>query len=759
MATDDDGSPKPLARLSIGKDPEIVSEQNLKKFPKSVFFILGNEASERFAYYGMRTVLTLYLTDQLNFNDDTATVIFHVFTSLCYFTPLFGAMLADSRFGKFNTIFYVSLLYAAGNIVLALAATPPLHFPMMAISMLGLAMIAIGTGGIKPCVSAYGGDQFDADQVKQRVLFFSIFYFAINAGSLVSTFLTPVFRADVKCFGSDTCFPLAFGVPALLMVVAVLFFWAGKRFYRNVPQSGSVLVRVFGCVGHALRRRFCGGKSGVTKEHWLEYADDKYDKRFIRDTKAALRVMYLYLPLPIFWALYDQQGSRWTLQATQMNGSLSKSYKIQPDQMQVINAVLILVFIPLFDTIVYPLLAKCNVLVQPLRRIFWGGILAALAFLIAAGLEIKIETAIRSSPVAGQFDVSFVNDLPCDLKLTFDSTSNVTATIKSHEAWSQFGLGLGGDGHRALHHVQVGVPRICGGLLHDVGADSGVADFSLDLQEKSAYLSAISLEDGNIILFTEKINLTKSTKGAANVRIVYDLGDDYRPNTTFHLKGGGHDFSFPAGNVSYGFTGYREVDSDDYHLLVSSEDGSEPHVSTDSTFVRLLSGGVYSILVTNATHPSIIVFTEMDENTVGMLWQVPQYVIITVAEILFSITGLAFSYSQAPVSMKSVLQAAWLMTVAFGDLIVVIVAEAHFFDKQYKEFLLFAGLMVVIMLVFALMAYSYEYVNPDEWEADDDKERVEGDEKKKTTTEEEDEDEGRESSKSNGASAMVSTEM
>lgn len=88
-------------------------------------------------------------------------------------------------------------------------------------SLLGLLFIAIGTGGIKPCVSSFGGDQFVLpQQTKQLGQFFSIFYFSINAGSLISTYLTPILRLDVHCLGADSCYPLAFGVPALLMIIA-----------------------------------------------------------------------------------------------------------------------------------------------------------------------------------------------------------------------------------------------------------------------------------------------------------------------------------------------------------------------------------------------------------------------------------------------------------------------------------------------------------------------------------------------------------
>lgn len=90
------------------------------------------------------------------------------------------------------------------------------------ISLLGLLFIAIGTGGIKPCVSSFGGDQFVLpEQSLQLQQFFSFFYFSINAGSMISTFLTPSLRNDVKCFGENSCFPLAFGVPAILMIISV----------------------------------------------------------------------------------------------------------------------------------------------------------------------------------------------------------------------------------------------------------------------------------------------------------------------------------------------------------------------------------------------------------------------------------------------------------------------------------------------------------------------------------------------------------
>lgn len=106
--------------------------------------------------------------------------------------------------------------------------------------MTGLSLIALGSGGIKPCVAAFGGEQFKLpEQAKQLATFFSLFYFAINAGSLLSTSITPILREDVDCFDMGDCFPLAFGVPAVLMIVAVLLFIGGKFLYRIMPNQGN----------------------------------------------------------------------------------------------------------------------------------------------------------------------------------------------------------------------------------------------------------------------------------------------------------------------------------------------------------------------------------------------------------------------------------------------------------------------------------------------------------------------------------------
>jgi solute carrier family 15 (oligopeptide transporter), member 1 len=159
------------------------------------------------------------------------------------------------------------------------------------------------------------------------------------------------------------------------------------------------------------------------KDHWLDYAESTHGKKLVMETKILLNVLVLYLPLPFFWALFDQQGSRWTFQATRMNGDLG-FYTIKPDQMQVINPLLILVFIPLYEVLFYPLLNLVGVR-RPLQKIALGGVLAGVAFVASMLVEITIEKTYPVLPVNGEAQLRIFNGLGCDYKINTNLLSSV----------------------------------------------------------------------------------------------------------------------------------------------------------------------------------------------------------------------------------------------------------------------------------------------------------------------------------------------
>ncbi|XP_042222595.1 solute carrier family 15 member 1-like isoform X2 [Homarus americanus] len=689
-------------------DPDQTEER--VKYPRSVFFIIGTEFCERFSYYGMKAILTLYLHNELKFSEDSSTVIYHVWSMLCYFTPILGAIIADTLLGRFRTIFYISVLYVFGNAVLSLSAVPPVFpdlGPKIAVSLTGLFLIALGTGGIKPCVSAFGGDQFVLPkQERQLTQFFSIFYFSINAGSLLSTYITPILRDNVHCYGDD-CYCLAFGIPAILMVVALLLFLAGHSKYIMKPPEGNILVRVWSCIMHALRQK-C--KTKENKEHWLDHASDKFDKSLISDVKVVLKILLLYIPLPFFWALFDQQGSRWTFQATRMDGQIG-SWTVKPDQMQVVNPFLILLLIPIFDTLVYPVLARCNLLKRQLPRMFTGGVLAGIAFLVSGIVELKLEETYPIALENGETRLALINTLPCNIRLNMSwEEKEVNLTHLEQVVYKSINI----HGQNATLNVTLDLEdETCGDVIHVM------PDYEIFVTEKQAQTVLITIDTTivQMVPVDPPDEYLKPSSGLPRLRMLYNLG--VIPfNSTVLLKGKfDTPFEFKIKEKPQGYisgTGFEDVDPDNYEVYLPTSDGGHEK-SPYKIDVKL--GGVYNFLVqksldeahTNQT--TVKNFQITPPNSVHMLWLIPQYFIITVSEIMFSITGLEFSFTQAPISMKSVLQAAWLLTVSFGNLIVVIIAEAKFFKSQAMEFFLFAILMFIDMILFAMIAYRYKYID------------------------------------------------
>lgn len=158
----------------------------------------------------------------MGYSENEATELYHAFTTSVYFMCMFGGILSDVWLGKSKTILILCIVCAIGSILVSISAVPIIKFSPTITLFTGLFLIAVGDGGIKPCVAPFGGDQFKMpEQSIQVATFFSVYYFSINLGSVVSTSITPILREDVRCFGQNDCFSLAFGVPAILMIIAI----------------------------------------------------------------------------------------------------------------------------------------------------------------------------------------------------------------------------------------------------------------------------------------------------------------------------------------------------------------------------------------------------------------------------------------------------------------------------------------------------------------------------------------------------------
>jgi POT family proton-dependent oligopeptide transporter len=334
------------------KKPYLSAPIKTDKMPPGIPFIVGNEAAERFTFYGLRAILVIFMTQYLMdrsgqkapLTDSEATEAMHIFLFGVYFFPFLGAILSDAFLGKYKTILCLSAVYCFGPLILALDHT------RLGLSA-GLWLIVIGSGGIKPCVSAHVGDQFGTTNQHLIPRAFSWFYFSVNFGSTFSMAIIPVL---LKTEGPAW----AFGLPAVLMILATIVFWSGRYRFIHIPPGGMGFVReTFSVAG----------------------------------LRSLRNVLSVFAFIPFFWALFDQTASRWILQGEKMRSFELFGHKVLAAQMQTLNPVFVLLLIPLFSYVLYPGVSKFFPMTS-LRKIGVGFFVVTTSFLVPAWIQWRLDS-------------------------------------------------------------------------------------------------------------------------------------------------------------------------------------------------------------------------------------------------------------------------------------------------------------------------------------------------------------------------------
>jgi POT family proton-dependent oligopeptide transporter len=358
-------------------------------YPKSLPYIITNEIAERFSFYGMRSILTTFLVVQF-FNpslnpglqvvaESRANEATHFFVSLAYAVPFLGAIAADWFFGKYRVILWVSVLYCIGHLLLSLFDTD------LTVFRIGLVLIAFGAGGIKSCVSANLGDQFNDENKHLLSKIYAWFYFSINSGSALSTLLIPLVYA---AYGAKW----AFGIPGVLMAISTIIFYLGRKTYVRVPATG---IRRDNFVFISLYALW-NIKQKIKGQSWLDVAKLKFRPEKVEDIKAAYRIIGVFCFIPIFWAMWDQNLSEWVLQAGKLDLHVF-GYELMPQQIQTVSPFFLLLLIPVFNYFVYPVVERMGIKTTPLRRIGAGLVMIICSFIVIALIQRSVDTGSHPS--------------------------------------------------------------------------------------------------------------------------------------------------------------------------------------------------------------------------------------------------------------------------------------------------------------------------------------------------------------------------
>ncbi|KAJ3159954.1 hypothetical protein HDU86_001218 [Geranomyces michiganensis] len=379
---DDREDAKHLEReAALNRELDAKIAANPDKLPKAIWFIIPNEFGERFCYYGINPILKKFLNEMLGYSKSKTNSIQHTWKSVTYFTPLIGAAASDSFLDKFKTIVSLSFVYLAGLIMLSITAKPGSDNADGTRSVISagaplaaLFLISLGTGGIKPCVSSHGGDQFLASQSFNINKFYNYFYMSINLGSLVSGFVTPNVK-KMNCYGHDgDCFAWAFGICAAAFGAALALFIIGKKWYRVVPPSGQFFPWIL--FKAALTYVFRGRAK----------AEEAHSHAVVLELVDLVKVFYVISPVIVFWLGFDQGNTTWQDTSDQMS---DKNWLSSEITNAVVNPFWIVTLAPIFANFLYPAIEK-RVQFGLLRRMILGMFFAAFSFILMGLLQRKI---------------------------------------------------------------------------------------------------------------------------------------------------------------------------------------------------------------------------------------------------------------------------------------------------------------------------------------------------------------------------------
>ena len=382
-------------------------------------YIIVTEFCERVAYYGFAGSVVLFFQQELNMSNADADIQFNLWSGMAYTMSLLGGYIADKYLGRYLTILVFCIIYVIGLIVVVIGAHPD-HLDK-ATFFLGMYIVAIATGGIKPNVSTLGADQFDErfpKEKKEKESFFNYFYWSVNLGACFSyTVVAYVcqYGLPYPFGGEDYRFFVGYMIPVIMMALAIVIFVSGTNRYFNIdrPNKGSRLEQVALIVYEALWTR---------RKDQLPATGHKLDKACINHggsftpveigcVKLLARISPFLCTFVAFWAIYSQMSTGFQNQGCQMNNQMGDA-EMPIATMQMFDTIAILVCVPLLDLVLLPYLRRIDREPSLLQKVGIGFIFAAAAMFVAGLVEYSRRA--QAQPKGLYSDVNARNNIsPC----------------------------------------------------------------------------------------------------------------------------------------------------------------------------------------------------------------------------------------------------------------------------------------------------------------------------------------------------------
>ncbi|CAE5958257.1 unnamed protein product [Arabidopsis arenosa] len=396
---------------------------------RSAWYIIGVEVGERFAYFGIASNLITYLTGPLGQSTATAAVNVNTWSGTASMLPVLGAFIADAYLGRYRTIVVASLIYILGLGLLTLSsililmriteqrndASPKPLFWVNLLFFCSLYLVAIGQGGHKPCVQAFGADQFDVEDPKERISrgsFFNWWFLSLSAGITLSIIVVVYVQDNVN-------WALGFGIPCLFMVMALALFLLGRKTYRYPRGDHEEKKNAFARIGRVFLVAFKNRKLKLTHSGQLEDGSSKKCKgrleflakallsgeggaepcnsSDVEDAMALVRLIPIWITSVVSTIPYAQYATFFTKQGVTVDRKILPGLEIPPASFQALIGLSIFISVPTYERVFLPLarlITKKPSGITMLQRIGAGMVLSSLNMVVAALVEMKrLETA------------------------------------------------------------------------------------------------------------------------------------------------------------------------------------------------------------------------------------------------------------------------------------------------------------------------------------------------------------------------------